>query len=128
MTAAARIDVHQHLLPPSYVAALERHGLGGWAPRSWSPAGALAMMDEHEIATGVLSLSTPGSHLGDDAEGRQLARVVNEENAELVKDHPGRFGMFATVSLPDVDGALEAVGYAHTWFRRPSLPDCRRLS
>jgi 6-methylsalicylate decarboxylase len=113
MSDAARIDVHQHLLPPVYTAALERHGLGRWAPQPWSPAAALAMMDTHEIATGVLSLSTPGSHLGDDAEGRQLARAVNEENAELVKDHPGRFGMFATVPLPDIDGALETIGYAY---------------
>ena len=113
MSIAARIDVHQHLLPAVYLAALERHGLGEWAPQKWSPGGALAMMDEHEIATGVLSLSTPGSHLGDDAEGRQLARAVNEENAELVKDHPDRFGMFATVPLPDVDGALETIGYAY---------------
>jgi 6-methylsalicylate decarboxylase len=84
MSDAARIDVHQHLLPPVYTAALERHGLGRWAPQPWSPAAALAMMDTHEIATGVLSLSTPGSHLGDDAEGRQLARAVNRGNAEAL--------------------------------------------
>jgi predicted TIM-barrel fold metal-dependent hydrolase len=49
-------------------------------------------------------------HLGDDAEGRALARRVNEYTAELVKDRPDRFGQFASVPLPDIEGAVaEAV-------------------
>ena len=113
MSRAARIDVHQHLLPPEFLAALERHGMSAWAPAAWSAEGALAMMDERDIATGVLSLSTPGPNLGDDAEGRVLARQVNERLAELVKGRPDRFGMFASVPLPDVDGALEAIRHAY---------------
>ena len=83
MASASRIDVHQHLLPPEFLAALGRHGMSAWAPAAWSAESALSMMDEHEIATGVLSLSTPGPHLGDDAEARQLARQINERLAEL---------------------------------------------
>ena len=113
MGNASRIDVHQHLLPPEFLAALERHGMSAWAPAAWSADGALAMMDEHEISTGVLSLSTPGPHLGDDAEARLLARQINERLAELVKSRPDRFGMFASVPLPDLDGALEAVRHAY---------------
>ena len=113
MESAARIDVHQHTLPPEFLAALERHGIGEWAPQSWSVAGAIAMMDAHEIATGVLSLSTPGPHLGDDAEARDLAKKVNERLAELVKDRPDRFGTFASVPLPDIDGTLEAIRHAY---------------
>ena len=86
--------------------------MGAWAPRPWSSQAALATMDRFEIATGVLSLSAPGSHLGDDADARRMATAVNEAQAELVKDHPSRFGMFATVPLPDVDGALESIGHA----------------
>jgi predicted TIM-barrel fold metal-dependent hydrolase len=108
-----RIDVHQHLLPPEFVAALDRHGMSAWAPFKWSVEGALAMMDEHDIATGVLSLSTPGPHLGDDAEARILARQVNERQAALVQARPDRFGMFACVPLPDVEGALEAIRHAY---------------
>ena len=113
MPSAARIDVHQHLLPPEFLAALARHGMSAWAPATWSAAGAIAMMDQHAIATGILSLSTPGPHFGDDAEARLLARQVNERLAELVKGRPDRFGMFASVPLPDVDGALEAVRHAY---------------
>ncbi|MEJ2886814.1 amidohydrolase family protein [Actinomycetospora aeridis] len=110
-----RIDVHQHLLPPDFLAALRRHGIaeaGGRALPSWSPESAVAMMDEHRIATGVLSLSTPGTHLGDPVEARELTARLNDAHAELVKDRPDRFGMFASVPLPDVDAALDAIAHA----------------
>ena len=41
------------------------------------------MMDEHQIAAGLLSLSTRGLNLGDDAEGGGLSRQVNERLAKL---------------------------------------------
>ncbi len=110
---ANRIDVHQHLLPPEFVAALDKHGMSAWAPFSWSAEGAIAMMDEQQIATGILSLSTPGPNLGDDAEGRVLTKQVNERLADLVKAKPDRFGMFASVPLPDIDGSLEAIRHAY---------------
>ena len=87
--------------------------MSAWAPQKWSEDGALAMMDRHGIATGVLSLSTPGPNLGDDAEARDLAKRVNEIQADLVRRRPDRFGMFACVPLPDVDGALAAVAHAY---------------
>ena len=116
MNGASRIDVHQHLLPPEFIAALERHGMGSWAPAAWSEEGALATMDQHEIATGVLSLSMPGTHFGDNAEARLLTRKINERLANLVKRRPDRFGMFASVPLPDIDGSLEAIRDAYDDF------------
>jgi 6-methylsalicylate decarboxylase len=110
---AGRIDVHQHLLPPEFLAALARHGMSRWAPAAWSAGGALAIMDQYNIAVGVLSLSTPGPHFGDDQEARTLTKQVNERLAELVKSRPDRFGMFASVPLPDIDGSLEAIGHAY---------------
>jgi predicted TIM-barrel fold metal-dependent hydrolase len=35
-----------------------------------------------------------------------MARDVNDFAAQVVRDHPERFGFFATLPLPDVDGAL----------------------
>jgi predicted TIM-barrel fold metal-dependent hydrolase len=107
-----RIDLHQHLVPREYTEAFASAGIGHALP-GWSPSGALAMMDEHAIATGVLSLSTPGTHFGDDAAARRLTEQVNDIQAELVKDRPDRFGMFATLPLPDVDGALAAIAHAY---------------
>lgn len=114
-----RIDVHQHVLPPSYAAWLRSRGIqdaGGRDLPAWSVEEALQLMADHEIATGILSVSTPGVHLDPgktvDPTARSMAREVNELAAKLVDDHPGRFGFFATLTLPDVDGALEEVRYA----------------
>ncbi|BBH46099.1 amidohydrolase [Pseudomonas sp. KU43P] len=72
------------------------------------------LMDTNGIATGILSVSTPGVHLGNDAEARVKAKEVNEFCAEVVDKHPGRFGFFATLTLPDVAGAIEQAEYALT--------------
>lgn len=110
----ARIDVHQHLVPPPYRDALVAAGIteiGGRALPDWTPESALALMDETGIATGVLSVSAPGTtFLPDPRAATKLARAVNEYGAELVERNPGRFGHFATVPMPDVDAATtEAV-------------------
>ncbi|MEV6128076.1 amidohydrolase family protein [Streptomyces violaceusniger] len=114
MTFPARIDVHQHIVPPIWAQTLAAHGLdsGGWAIPAWSPTSAIAMMDQQGIATGVLSVTSPGVHLGSDAQARDLARAVNEYGAEVVRDHPNRFGHFASVPLPDVDAALAETAHA----------------
>jgi 6-methylsalicylate decarboxylase len=52
------------------------------------------------------------SRASDDAAARLLARRCNELAAELIRDRPGRFGGFACLPLPDVDGALAALAYA----------------
>jgi hypothetical protein len=64
-----RIDVHQHILPQSYLAALDRRGVGmaGLAPPAWSENLALSAMDRCEVETGIVSISVPGVHFGDDA-------------------------------------------------------------
>ena len=111
----ARIDVHQHLLPRDYVAWLNAHGItaaGGRDLPDWSAESAIALMDDRGIATGVVSVATPGVNLGDDAEAAVWARRVNEFAAGLVSGRPDRFGFFATLTLPDVDGALEAADHA----------------
>jgi predicted TIM-barrel fold metal-dependent hydrolase len=43
---------------------------------------------------------------------RKIARDANDYAARLVSDHKGRFGMFATLTLPDLDGSLAEVAYA----------------
>ena len=117
--AHRRIDVHQHVIPPAYAAWLRSKGIrdaGGRDLPEWSIEGALGLMDDHDIATAVLSVSTPGVHLDAgrtrDPVARDKARAVNEFAAAIARDHPDRFGFFATLPLPDLDGALAELAYA----------------
>lgn len=110
------IDVHAHFLTPEYVEAAIAAGHGspdgmpGWP--TWDASAHLALMDRWDITVSVLSISSPGVHFGDDAAARELARQVNNTGAEVRRAHPDRFGHFASLPLPDVDGALAELAHA----------------
>jgi len=103
-----KIDTHHHIVPPFYFEEAEQGGelTGGVTPPPWSAEGALEFMDGLGVDVAITSISTPGVHLGDDLKARSLARRCNEFAAELIAKHPARFGGFAILPLPDVDGAL----------------------
>jgi len=110
MTPSRRIDVHAHFLPESYRAAVlaaGHHEPDGFPSLpTWSAAEHLEVMDRLDIATSMLSISSPGVHFAPD-----LARAVNEEGRRVVVDHPGRFGLLASLPLPDVDAAVAEIAY-----------------
>jgi 6-methylsalicylate decarboxylase len=103
-----KIDTHHHIVPPFYFEEAEQDGelTGGLTPPPWSAEGALEFMDRLGVDVAITSISTPGVHLGDDRRARNLARRCNEFAAELIAEYPQRFGGFAILPLPDVDGAL----------------------
>lgn len=109
-----RIDTHLHIVPPRYAAWLAERGhtAGGMPIPAWSVEGALDVMDAHGVAAALLSISTPGVYLGDAEEARAKAREVNEDTAAVVAGRPDRFGFFATLTLPDVEGALREAAHA----------------
>jgi len=115
VSAARAIDVHAHYVPASYRAALldNGHGEPDGFPQipSWSAAEHVAAMDRLGIATSLLSISSPGVHLADAPAARDLAREVNEAGRRAVVDHPGRFGLFASLPLPDVDAAIAEIAH-----------------
>ena len=108
--ACGRIDVHAHFLPDVYAAALAGAGLttldGGFPIPRWSAAAALAVMDRQQIATAMVSLSSPSALFLPPSERPALVAEVNNAGAELTRSHPGRFGYFATLPLPDVEASL----------------------
>jgi predicted TIM-barrel fold metal-dependent hydrolase len=106
-TKPHRIDVHHHVAPPKYIE--EMRALLQPPTLNWTPEKSLADMDEAGVATSILSITTPGVWIGDHAQGRRVARECNEYSARLAADHPGRFGLFAALPLPDIEGSLREI-------------------
>jgi predicted TIM-barrel fold metal-dependent hydrolase len=113
---ARRIDVHAHFLPEKYRSALAAAGhskpAGMPGIPGWSVEQHVEMMDRNGIEASIISISAPGLHFGDDAAARELARYVNDEGAKATQAFPKRFGMFASLPLPDIDGSLKEIAYA----------------
>jgi len=106
-----RIDIHHHVLPPQYIEAAAGMRTGERAP-PWTPRMSLEDMDRSGVSTAVMSLPQPGVWLGDVPQGRRLARLANEYTAGMQREHPGRFGSFAAIPLPDAEGSLGEIEYA----------------
>lgn len=111
-----RIDVHHHILPPEYVSKVGVEAIGAPAPNrgtpSWTVKRSLAAMDENGIATAIVSVSAPGLWFNDAKLAKYLARSSNAFAAQMMADHPGRFGSFASLPLPDVTAAMEELRHA----------------
>lgn len=108
MPAPHRIDTQHHVLPPRYVAEVGAEAIGrtlvsGQLP-AWDPGVSLAAMDRHGIATAMVSISAPGFPVADPV---SLCRHCNDYASTLIQAHPGRFGSFASLPLPDVAASLD---------------------
>ncbi|MGH2844192.1 MAG: amidohydrolase family protein [Solirubrobacteraceae bacterium] len=116
MPVDGRIDVHHHIVPPGYRRALADAGLVDPIPGvdypDWSVEQTLAMMDRRGIATAIVSITEPGITFGGPERARELARAVNEFMAALMHEHPGRFGAFAVLPLPDLDASVAELRHA----------------
>jgi predicted TIM-barrel fold metal-dependent hydrolase len=107
-----RIDTHTHFSTAKLFDLATARGVNQATLKDWTPEKMLAQMAEGAVATSILSISDPGVHFGDDMAARALARECNEYAARVVRDYPGRFGFFAVLPLPDVEGALREAEYA----------------
>jgi 6-methylsalicylate decarboxylase len=115
----ALIDTHHHFYAPEY----QKAWLDWEAKRNiphfqqqvgWSRAKALEDLDKAGVRTAILSLaSTPGVWF--DAplpEVTRMARLCNDYGADIVRSRPGRFGLFATLPMVDVDSSLTEIQHA----------------
>jgi predicted TIM-barrel fold metal-dependent hydrolase len=107
-----RIDTHTHFSTPKLFDLATSRGVNQATLKDWTPEKMLKQMEEGSVATSILSVSDPGVHAGNDQAARSLAREANEYAARVVRDYPGRFGFFAVLPLPDVEGALKEAVYA----------------
>src|SRR5438552_7633589 len=132
------IDIHAHLVPRSLWQAVEAgrdwHGFryepgaglgtmmadgkrtGFSSPKvRFTPEERISDMDAQGVDVQVISIHTPlfGYHL-DPAQGRQLAREVNDEIAGMVRQWRRRLAGLATLPVQAVKAALGALERAVT--------------
>ena len=115
--APRRIDVHHHISPPEYRRMKNDNPLGPANARrdamyeGWHPGIAIETMDEGGVEVAITSTSD-GQFIALHPERVRIARACNEFAAKMQQDHPGRFGHFATLPMPDVDACLREIEYA----------------
>ncbi|MGH6646643.1 amidohydrolase family protein [Aquabacterium sp.] len=112
-----RIDVHAHLIPDFYRAALKTYDVasdGGVPAPDWTPEAAVRFMDKFGIQAQVVSLSEPGLRFLPDAGSRdQMARQINDYIRQSLIGAPAysnlyrRFGGFASLPLGRADDPQE---------------------
>jgi len=113
------IDTHHHFYAPEYQEAWlaweDKRNLPHFPTQvAWSRDKSIEEMDRNNVATAVLSVpSTPGVWFDQGAEAaNRMARTCNEYGAEMVRSHPGRYGLFATLPMLDIDASLKELEYA----------------
>jgi len=112
-----RIDVHQHYASPDYLALLAKKnavspvaGFAIW--KDYSPAKNIDAMDKAGIATAMVSPTAPGSTLRRPGSTHHRARDERIRRRENGGAYKGRFGLFAVLPIPDVEGSLREIEYA----------------
>jgi predicted TIM-barrel fold metal-dependent hydrolase len=106
-----RIDVHHHFSSPGFIAEITGRRTGQVPLMRLTAQKSLEDMDKGGVATAIVSISEPSVFFGNYDSARTLARETNEFGARMVTEYPGRFGLFGTIPLPDVEGALREIEY-----------------
>ena len=117
-----KVDVFSHILPPKYKDALYRANPHGFhiqnviesLPTIFDMEHRFRVMDKFEGLRQVITLSSPPiEHYADPQQAIDLARLANDEMAELVLKFPDRFPA-AVASLPmnDMESALKELDRA----------------
>jgi 6-methylsalicylate decarboxylase len=116
--ASTLIDTHCHFFPPEYQKLWLDWETQRKLPHfpsqvTWSRTKTIEDMDKSGIRTAILSVaSTPGLWFDLPApEATHIARACNQYAAEMIRDYPGRFGLFATLSMLEIDTTLKEIEY-----------------
>jgi aminocarboxymuconate-semialdehyde decarboxylase len=125
-----KIDLHTHILPPSWPDLRRRYGYGGFVQlehhgpgcarmlidgclfreiqdHCWDPRRRLEDCDRHGVTMQVLStVPVMFSYWAKAQDTHDLARLLNDHIAEVVRQYPQRFTGLGTVPLQDPDLAI----------------------
>lgn len=107
-----RIDVHHHFSSPGFIAEITGRKTGQVPLMRLTAQKSIEDMDKGGVATSIISISEPSVFFGNYDAARALARETNDFGGRMIAEYPGRFGLFATVPLPDVEGSLREIEYA----------------
>ncbi len=127
---ALKIDLHTHVLPKTWPDLRERYGYGGFVQldhfepcrarmvidgkafreiedNCWDPARRLTECDELGVDVQVLStVPVMFSYWAQPADGHDLARLLNDDLASVVRANPKRFVGLGAVPLQSPDLAI----------------------
>jgi 6-methylsalicylate decarboxylase len=115
---ATRIDTHHHFYAPEWkdadAAYAQKIGAGPPPTAGWTVDKTLEDMEKGGVELAILSLSSiPGNWFGGDpATATRLSRACNDFAAGLIRDHPGRFALWASLPMLDVDASLKEIEHA----------------
>ena len=113
------IDTHHHFYPPAYLKKMDDWESARKIPHypgvpEWTPARAVEQLDKNGVRMAVISLaSTPGVWFDAGAEAaNKTALLCQNYAAEMRRDYPGRFGIFAPLSMMNIDVTLKEIEHA----------------
>lgn len=126
-----KVDLHTHMLPERWPDLAERFGYGRWPSlrlsgngcgqiyvgdrhfrdvdhRCWAAQVRLADCERHGVDLQVLStVPVMFSYWARPRDALELARILNDHLASVVRDHPDRFVALGTVPMQDAELAAE---------------------
>ena len=114
--AAVKIDGYSHISPPKYTEALRAEFPGfhkqilGHTPPLFDMEARFRVMDAFGPIAQVLTVGPvpPLEVFADGKRATALARLANDEMAELISEHPDRFvAAIALLPMNDVEAAIE---------------------
>ena len=110
-STSVRIDVHHHIVPPGLILAWGAQRMGA-ASANWTPSKALEELEQGGVSAGMSSIAPAGDPFNDPLTAVRLCRECNDFAARLAADHPRRFGVFASLPLPNIEASLREIEYA----------------